>query len=337
MNKSYVVIMAGGSGERLWPLSRRRRPKQTLPFKDHQSLLEKTIERVEMLAPLEQRIVITAQDQAASIESSIGHLVGHIVAEPVARNTAAAFILAAYLVHQEDPDAVIMFTPSDHYIPQTEKYVGFMQHAFDVAGTSSDLVLLGLTPHYPATGYGYIVPKKQEGFPVPVERFHEKPSFDTAEQYCQAGYLWNSGIIVARASVFLETAQQTAPDVCAAIAAYIEEDASYEAVPKISVDYAILEKAHNCVVLPADLVWCDVGNLETFLSLKDQQHEANVVSIDSKNNLVEVEDMLVALVGMENVCVVQNDNILLVVNRDQVEKVKMVLDVLKTEQYEEYI
>jgi mannose-1-phosphate guanylyltransferase/mannose-6-phosphate isomerase len=338
MNKPYVVIMAGGSGERLWPLSRRKRPKQTLNFKDQQSLLEKTIERIQALVPISERIIVTAQDQVDSIEASVGDLVGAIIAEPVARNTAAAFILAAALVHQEDPEAVIMFTPCDHYIPQTEKYIGFMEHAFDRAANSSDLVLLGLTPHYPATGYGYIAPAQQDSFPAAVEKFHEKPTALLAEEYCVNGYLWNSGIIVARASVFLQTAHHTAPDVYAAVYAYIQEDAPYENIPKISVDYAILEKAKNCVVLPADLAWCDVGNLETFLSLKDQQYDqSHVVSIDSKNNLVEVEDMLVALVGMENVCVIQNDNILLVVNRDQVEKVKMVLDVLKAEQHEEYL
>lgn len=337
MKSPYVVIIAGGSGERLWPLSRRRRPKQLLPFKNKQSLLEKTIERMSYLAPKEQTIIITAQDQAESIEQSVAHLVGHVVAEPAARNTAAAFTLAASLVAQVDPQAVVIFTPSDHYIPQTDKYVGFMQHAVDIAEQKKELVLLGLTPQYPATGYGYIAPTSLEEYPSPVKKFCEKPSVDVAQDYYKQGYLWNSGIIVAQAGVFLDTIQQTDQAVFDAVQAYIHGDGLYEDVPKISVDYAVLERAHNCVVLPADFVWCDVGNLETFLSLKDQSPENTVVSIDSKNNLVEVNDMLVALVGMENVCVVQNENILLVVHRDQVEKVKMVLDILKHQEYEEYV
>lgn len=337
MKNPYVVILAGGSGERLWPLSRRKRPKQLLPFKNRQSLLEATIDRVSCLVPKENILIITTQEQMEFLEDSVAHLVGHIIGEPMARNTAAAFTLAASIVAQQDPDAVIIFTHADYYIPQTDKYLGFMHHALDVASQSPHLVLLGLKPHYPATGYGYIAPGKQETFPLPVEQFHEKPSLEVAEQYCKAGYLWNSGMIIAQTKVFLQTAQETAPDVMEAIKAYLEGLAPYENVPKISVDHAILEKAKNCVVLPADFVWCDVGNLETFLSLKDQSPENMVVSIDSKNNLVEVNDMLVALVGMENVCVVQNENILLVVHRDQVEKVKMVLDVLKHQEYEEYV
>lgn len=337
MKNPYVVIMAGGSGERLWPLSRRARPKQLLPFKNKQSLLEKTIHRMSYLAPQEQTLVITAQDQAASIEESVGRLVGHIIVEPAARNTAAAFTLAASLIAQDDPQAVVIFTPSDHYIPQTDTYVGFMQHAVDVAQKTDSLVLLGLTPHYPATGYGYIAPVSTEECPSPVKKFCEKPSAEVAQEYCKQGYLWNSGIIVARAEVFLSTIQKTDRAVFDAVQAYINSNGNYEQVPKISVDYAVLERADNCVVLPADFVWCDVGNLETFLSLKDQSNQDMVVSIDSKNNLVEVSDMLVALVGMENVCVVQNENILLVVHRDQVEKVKMVLDVLKHQEHEEYV
>lgn len=337
MNNLYVVIMAGGSGERLWPLSRRHRPKQLLPFKNQQSLLEKTIERISPLVPVDRRIIVTTAEQAETIASLIGDSVGHIIAEPVARNTAPAFTLAASLIVQENPDAIIIFTHADHYIPQAEKYLEFLQHAVDSAAQAQHLVLLGLTPHYPATGYGYIAPAQHEIFPAAVEKFHEKPTVELATVYCKQGFLWNSGIVITQAAVFLETIASTDPTVLDAVYDYLEGSASYDQVPSISVDHAVLERADNCVVLPADFVWCDVGNLETFISLKDHTVQNNVINIDAKNNLVEVEDMLVALVGVDNMCVVQNENILLVVNRNQVEKVKLVLDVLKKEQNEEYV
>ncbi len=334
----HAVILAGGNGEHLWPLSRKTHPKQTLPFLQNTSLLEQTIERISSYIPEQRRWIVTSAEHEDHILEKVGNLVAGVIVEPEARNTAPAMLLAALLIHQNDPDAVLLFLPSDHYIPQTNLFLEFVYHAIDFVAENEKITLFGLRPTHPSTSYGYIQYKADQLFPAPVVQFHEKPHSQSAQQYCDDGYLWNSGIVASHVQTFINISKEVAPEIYEAVSDYIQGCGDYADSPSVSVDYGIMEKTDKATVLPADFIWHDIGNLETFLSLRNAfQSEDNVIQIDAKDNLIEAEGLLVAVVGVDNLCVIQKDDILLIVHRDQVEKVKQIIDTLKKGHKEEYL
>lgn len=330
MEHLYCVILAGGHGERLWPLSRKRRPKQLLPFIHEKTLLEQAIARISSLVPAERRWVVTTQEQEQAVENVAGATVGQIITEPAARNTTAAMVLAAREVEAVDPQATVVFLSSDHYIPDTQTFLDFLTHAIDYAQQHEELVLLGLKPTYAATGYGYIAHHQQTKYPAPVTQFYEKPNEQKAQEYLTKNYLWNSGMVVTQVQTFLEECEKHAFEIVEGVDRSRLGHACYEGIPSVSIDYAVMEKSERLVVLPADFVWSDVGNLESFLQLKrSNYHDDSVITIDAANNLVDVQEGIVALVGVNDLCVIQNDNVLLIVDRHQSEKVKLVLKQLE--------
>lgn len=340
MNDVYVVILAGGKGERLWPLSRQNCPKQLLPFKNKNSLLQQTIARVQGLVSKENIWIVTTKEHEAAITALAGDSVGAIIAEPASCNTAPAILYSCLLIEQHNPEAVVVFMPSDAYIADDESFKKYLEVAIAYACTTQVIALLGVKPTAAATGYGYIECNANAvaGTVQQVARFHEKPNAQVAHCYYTMGsMLWNIGIFCGKNSFFLHEFARLTKKLYIDLKEFIAGNGAYEALEQISFDYAIMERSDAVAVVPVDFAWSDVGNLDTFLSLKnaDQVCNAKVIEIDAHNNLVEVDKrMMVALIGIDDLCVVQTNDVLLIAKRSEVEKVKQVVHNLKIQNSE---
>jgi len=340
----YYVIMAGGDGTRLWPLSRQTKPKQLLPIGTDKSLLEQSIDRIAPLTSKEYIWISTTTQHEDSISQAVGNQVGTIIAEPGSRNTGPAILLCAMEIYAQDPQALIIFIPADAFIPQRDwkKWRDFLQHAVAYAAQEEKIVLLGIKPTYPATGYGYITydTTNNNDAPYLVTHFREKPSLEVAERYIeQSNNLWNISIFCAQASLFLHEFQTYAPDMFNGVKAYCQKKAPYQSIVADSIDYAVMEHSKRVVVLPVDVSWCDVGNIEVFLSLKQQYNtlDANFIAYDAHNNLVDVPGKLVALVGVDNLCVVEVNDALLITTREDAENVRNIIKLLKQGNYTRHL
>lgn len=342
-NNFYIVILAGGKGERLWPLSRESRPKQLLPF-NGKSLLEHTLERVQHWIPQENIWIITNTNQYYTIADLLGTKVGNIISEPASRNTAAAILLATMQIHKQNPNATVAFLPADHVIDPLQEFAESLEEALLFTSEHDKIALLGLKPTFPATGYGYIeytIDRTTDiAGPYKVVKFHEKPSKDLAQFYSTSAHmLWNMGIFCAQTAFFIDEFNYHAPELVAQMNAYLDGTFAYEDFENISVDYVVMEKSKSTVVFPVQFAWSDVGNLDIFLSLqkKSSVPKDKLITVDAKNNILDVQDKLVALVGVDNICVVQTDDVLLVAKRDEVEKVKEVVKELKSKKRVGYL
>ncbi len=342
------VILAGGSGTRFWPRSRRARAKQVLALDGERSMIQQTVERLKPLIKLEQTWVITNEFLAGEIADQLkGVPTTHIVQEPVARNTAPACGLAAFLIERENPNAVLGVFPSDHVIADEPRFLKALQKGISVAAAGDNIVVLGIEPTRPETGYGYI----ETGDYAPddsalhVRRFTEKPNLQRAQEFLAAGnYYWNSGMFIwsARtlANAVREHLPETAPlleNIAAAYGTPRFEKVFQELYPKcenISVDYAVLEPRSakgehlsNLYCLPAEFAWNDLGS---WASLYEYQLEnrlrgdgdGNVaeteghLSLEASNNYIYSPKKFVAMVGVENLVVVDTEDALLIVHRD---------------------
>ncbi|MCK5632924.1 hypothetical protein KAH94_04195 [bacterium] len=337
----YCVILAGGSGTRLWPLSRASKPKQFLSVGSELTLIEQAVERVSYSVAKENIWIGTTKNHQALVEKYVGEQIGRIIVEPGARNTGPAILLNCFEIYKKNPNAVIVFLPSDPFIPNQDRFITFLDHAIDYTLKNDRISLLGLKPRYPATGYGYIeYDDTQLNVPFGVKNFHEKPVFEIAQKYCEQGnMLWNISMFCAKASVFLEEFKSNAPDIFYAVEQYINGLGSYEDVRSESIDYAVMEKSKKVSVFPVDFEWCDVGNIEIFLSLQKEYglDYKNVLTVNSNDNLVHVKGKLVALVGVEDLCVVETEDTLLITRRDKAEKVKTIVQKLKRTDLESYL
>ena len=338
---TFGVVLAGGSGERLWPLSRSGKPKQLLTLGSEKTLLEQSVARLRAVEGIDSVCVTSAK----TFLPHIAHYeIDEIFVEPAARNTGPAVLYSCLKIYERHPMAIALFTPSDAYILQhdTDRFAQHISQMVACAREHGCIAMLGVPPTYAATGYGYIeyAANGKKGSLFCVTRFHEKPSHKVAQAYLnQPNMLWNIGIFAAPVSVIIEEFTQHAPDMVRAMQEYMRGEGGYENIPADSVDYAVMEHSTRTWVLPVDFAWSDVGTIETFLSIKCAHKTTmdNVIQINARNNLVDVPKRLVALVGVDDLCVVETDDALVITKRSEVEKIREVVGQLKKNKQIEYL
>ena len=348
-----AVVLAGGSGSRLWPLSRQQLPKQFLKIEGDTSLLEATIQRLHPMVGADDVWVVTGEAHAAG--EAYSELVKYNqILEPVGRNTAPAIALAAaLLMEQTGDDPVMVVLPADHIIKRPDAFRKHLAEAVEVA-QSGRLVTFGIKPDRPDTGFGYIEVEGPEATVMPVKRFTEKPDTATAEVFFRQGnYFWNSGMFVWRASVILEEIRQWIPEIDGVLAemrAAWQGGQSWQEVvrhgfarmPDISIDYGVLEHSSKVSLIPCDIDWSDVGSWDAVYEISPQDEQGNVlegdvIAIDCKNSLLRSKDRLLAVVGIEDVIVVETADAILLARRGDSQRVREIVDRLKARGSREHI
>jgi mannose-1-phosphate guanylyltransferase/mannose-1-phosphate guanylyltransferase/mannose-6-phosphate isomerase len=314
------VILSGGSGTRLWPLSRVDRLKQFLTLAGAHSLIQETALRVSDAALFAPPMVVAGAAQGAEIEAQLaaaGVAGARLILEPAARNTAPAIALAAFAAA---PDDLLLVLPSDHHIADAAAFRGHVEAA-RAAGEEGWLVTFGMTPDRPETGYGYILPGEAIGGGLArVAAFVEKPDRATAERWLAAGsHLWNSGIFLFRASAFLDALAAHAPEIHVAASAGAE---AFAGAPKLSIDVAVMEKHERVAVRPAAFGWSDVGSWESLHAISPQDEAGNalagdVVALDASNCLIRSDGPVIAAIGVSDLVIVATERAVLIVPRDQ--------------------
>ena len=349
-----AVILAGGSGSRLWPLSRQNLPKQFLALDGDATLLQTTINR---LSPVidNKNVLIVTQEAHAKGEAYHALLPYQTLFEPIGRNTAPAIALAAAYLMDDGNDPVMVVLPADHIIKDEVQFREHLNVAI-AAAESGKLITFGIQPNRPDTGFGYIKAHRDNvsSDVYAVDRFTEKPDEKTAEKFLQEGnYYWNSGMFVWRASAILAEIQQYLPTVYSVVQTIIAESRAagsfqqavekhFAAMPSISIDYGVLEKSSRVSLIPCEIGWNDVGSWQAVheISAQDKNGNAlqgNVVAVDCKNSLIRAEKRLVAAIGIEDICVIETADAVLVAKSDQTQRVREVVDELTARGATEHI
>jgi len=343
--KAYVCIMAGGSGERFWPMSRRRTPKHLLKLFSDRTLVEETVRRLEGVVPLTHIFVLTNEAQLPGTRAALPFLPPEqIIAEPAKRDTAPAAALATGLVRARDPEAVLALLPADALIKDSATFARQLAGALQRAAQDEALLTFAIKPTYPATGFGYLEMAEELGGGFRrVARFVEKPDKATAERYVIGGnHAWNAGMFIWRVSAFLAEAERQAPALAKFICEFPRGDCGaylaekFPALPKISVDYAIMEKASAVATQLAEFDWDDVGAWTALpahlpMDAKGNTLRGTVVSQDASNNIAVSNGRMIALCGVKDLVVVETPDGVLVCHRDAVQDIKHLIPKLPPE------
>lgn len=355
--KKTVLIMAGGRGERFWPKSRKDLPKQFLSLTgDGKTMIQLTVERLLPIIDIEDIYISTNADYKDLVLEQIKGLPKeNILCEPIGRNTAPCIGLGAMHMSRKYGDAIMYVLPSDHQIKFDKMFLDTLEEASHIASKDKNLVTIGISPTYPETGYGYIKfdPHQSEGRAYKVERFVEKPDLDKAKEYIETQeYLWNSGMFTWKVSSILSHMEDLMPDTYArlcviadAIGSDKEREILEEEFTKIeskSIDYGIMEKADDIYTLPGSFGWDDVGSWLAVERLQKSDAFGNVingdvVSVSTKNSIVQAHTKLIATVGLENIIIIDTDDALLICDKDHAGEIKNVVENLRHSHREELI
>jgi mannose-1-phosphate guanylyltransferase len=342
--------MAGGSGTRFWPLSRKSRPKQFLPIATQKTMIEETVARLRPLLPPEAIYTISDRAQAAAIRKLVpGVVARNVLVEPLARNTAASLILATARIYLQNPKAVVFALPADHLIAKPDVFLRKLRAAAAAAAREDVIVTFGIPPTFPSTGFGYIQYSGRrrrfgnEDF-YPVLRFREKPGVEQAKKYLEQGrHRWNSGMFIWRAEVFARKLERYAPEFFPywerIIEALKKNDrggiaAVFREIPATSIDYALMEKAKGVLMAEGDFGWSDVGSWVSLADIWPKDTSGNAsrgegLFLDSRNCLVYSPHRLAAVVGLRDVIIVDTEDAVLVCSKRADQRVKEVIETLK--------
>lgn len=358
----HAVIMAGGSGTRFWPASRKQNPKQLLTLSGERSMIQSTVDRLGDVVPPARVMIVTNQRLVEAIQSQLPELPPEaIVGEPAKRDTAPCIGLAALMVSRDDPDATMAVMPADHVIAPTEQFQSALQAAADLVEKSPQrIVTFGIKPTYPAESFGYIergepLADQVEGIDAyAVSRFTEKPKTEVAEEYLETGrYYWNSGIFVWKAKTILDALQEHQPKMFEHLRKIGDAlggddfaeifDREFKAIDGVSIDYAVMENADDIAVIEAPFSWDDVGNWRSLARLRGTDASDNTITgkhlgENTTGSIIHTSDEhLVVTLGLEDVIVVHTDDATLVANKHDEESVRKLVKLIEEQGWDEHL
>lgn len=355
MKHRYAVIVAGGSGTRLWPISRRNLPKQMQSFVTDKTLIDETVSRLEGVLPIENIYISTTENYRDNIHKLLPQIpVEHIIIEPVSRGTTAAFALFTHTIKEQDPEAIIFSLASDHAVTGIDQFHQALTQAYEyVEEHPETITLLGIKPDKPDTGLGYIKTDKilqNNPLVYSVEKFVEKPSKNVAKSYVKSGeYYWSAAYYCFKAATLINAYNEADPEIMEAIGLYTETHklSDFEKVPQKAHEIELINTSiYPLAVVPADFKWSDIGNWHTLHALlSDLSEDTNFansgvqhIDVDSQNCLVfSTDDRLIATVGLNDLAVISTEDVVLVLNKNNSQDVKQLIDILQEKGLTQYL
>lgn len=361
-NNNYCIIMAGGIGSRFWPMSRTSHPKQFIDILGTgETLIQQTVRRFRKICPVENIYIVTNKKYKELIQEQVPDITANqILCEPARRNTAPAIAFATYKISTQNPNANLVVAPSDHIILKEEEFTRDIKTALDAVSHHNWLMTLGIKPNRPDTGYGYIQFDQEKPYPDDerirkVKTFTEKPQLELAKQFLESGdFLWNSGIFVWNLQTIQEAFKEFLPDVHSLFAEGYDKfntekeeefiDNTFSRCKSISIDYGVMEKAENVYVIASDFGWSDLGTWGSLYDVRKKNDEGNaiigknVMTYDTENCIVNMpNDKVAVLQGLKDYVVVENENALLVIRKEDEQQIRQIVNDVKIEKGDEYV